>query len=63
MGTHRVEQGFNRNWMKANPELAVKAILKFFDDYPAPTWKVSVKADYMPGMTMMLVATKVQGGK
>lgn len=56
--TSRVECGLSKRWMEEHPGLAVKAILKFFDEHRAPAWSLSMQRDYMPGMHIMLVATR-----
>jgi hypothetical protein len=63
MNTSRIEQGFNLNWIKANPELFGKAIADLLTRCPPDQWAVAITPAYMPGEKFMIVCTPKEQSK
>ncbi len=56
--TSQAAVDMSKGWMRDNPELAGKALLDFFEEYPPDEWKLTISRAFMPGIYLTLRAVR-----
>lgn len=57
----RIETGYNRGWIEANPELFTRSILQKIDQRGLENYTFTIEPAYMPGEFIQLVARLKEG--
>lgn len=53
-----VKTDMSEGWMRDHPDLAGKALLRFYHDHPPTEYEITIKRANMPGMLLSLCARR-----